>query len=116
MKNDASYRRARDPHEPSEVVRESAEIVRAACRPGLGHSMLLLDGWRQWHVQAKQSGGRAGDRGKRRLRLLWSARRKRCRIRRFGSSPTRTRTWDMVINSHPLYQLSYRGRGAVFRV
>ncbi len=25
------------------------------------------------------------------------------------SSPTRTRTWDMVINSHPLYQLSYRG-------
>ena len=26
-----------------------------------------------------------------------------------ASSPTRTRTWDMVINSHPLYQLSYRG-------
>ncbi len=37
-------------------------------------------------------------------------------INRFGSSPTRTRTWDMVINSHPLYQLSYRGRrGPVFR-
>jgi hypothetical protein len=25
------------------------------------------------------------------------------------SSPTWTRTTDMVINSHPLYQLSYRG-------
>src|SRR5262245_38672743 len=26
-----------------------------------------------------------------------------------SSSPTWTRTTDMVINSHPLYQLSYRG-------
>ena len=25
------------------------------------------------------------------------------------SSPTRTRTSDLVINSHPLYRLSYRG-------
>lgn len=26
-----------------------------------------------------------------------------------SGSATRTRTWDMVVNSHPLYQLSYRG-------
>ncbi len=26
-----------------------------------------------------------------------------------NGSPTRTRTWDMLINSQPLYQLSYRG-------
>ena len=35
---------------------------------------------------------------------------------RFGcipaaGSPGRTRTADLVVNSHPLYQLSYRGRG-----
>ena len=29
----------------------------------------------------------------------------------FGSA-SRTRTYDPVINSHLLYQLSYRGRGA----
>src|SRR5579859_25651 len=33
-----------DPHGPSELVRESIEIVRAAWRPELGHSTLLLDG------------------------------------------------------------------------
>ena len=26
-----------------------------------------------------------------------------------NGSPARTRTWDMLINSEPLYQLSYRG-------
>ncbi len=29
-----------------------------------------------------------------------------------SSSPGQTRTADMVVNSHPLYQLSYRGMGA----
>lgn len=28
-----------------------------------------------------------------------------------GSSPGMTRTCDMMVNSHPLYQLSYRGSG-----
>jgi hypothetical protein len=37
-------RTAREPHEPSAVVRESIEIVRAAWRPGRGHSTLRLDG------------------------------------------------------------------------
>jgi hypothetical protein len=37
-------RTARDPHEPSDVVRESIEVVRAAWRPGRGHSTLLRDG------------------------------------------------------------------------
>ena len=30
---------------------------------------------------------------------------------RGGSSPGMTRTCDMMVNSHPLYQLSYRGSG-----
>ena len=29
-----------------------------------------------------------------------------------SGSATRTRTWDLVVNSHPLYRLSYRGIGA----
>ncbi len=32
-----------------------------------------------------------------------------CFAQNKNGSPARTRTWDMVINSHPLYQLSYRG-------
>ena len=34
---------------------------------------------------------------------------RRRRTDRGGGSPGRTRTSDMVVNSHPLYQLSYRG-------
>ena len=33
------------------------------------------------------------------------------RLLRVQSSPGQTRTADMVVNSHPLYQLSYRGMG-----
>ncbi len=33
----------------------------------------------------------------------------RCKLLNIGS-PGRTRTADKVVNSHPLYQLSYRGR------
>ena len=39
------------------------------------------------------------------LRTVWER-----SISKVGS-PGRTRTSDMVVNSHPLYQLSYRGIG-----
>jgi hypothetical protein len=32
----------------------------------------------------------------------------------FYGSPARTRTTDMVVNSHPLYRLSYWGRDDLF--
>ena len=40
--------------------------------------------------------------------------------RRFGgfskTSPTRTRTWNLAVNSRSLYQLSYRGIGSPVRL
>ena len=34
----------------------------------------------------------------------------------FYGSPGRTRTADKVVNSHPLYQLSYRGMSGAMRM
>ena len=35
-------------------------------------------------------------------------------VKRLDGSLERTRTSDLVINSHPLYRLSYQGMGAAY--